>query len=295
MTTQTGAPKQRILVIAGPTAGGKSAAAMGEAARQPSTIINADSMQVYKDLPILTAQPEAKDLDAAPHALYGFLAPHERLSAGQWAARARETIETALTDSRLPIIVGGTGLYIKALMEGLSPIPKVPKDIREQAVMMQQKLGNPGFHAALSQRDPEMAARIHPMHTSRLLRAWEVLEASGKSLAYWQKQKRDAPPASWHFDVRLIEPPREELYARCDARLIDMMARGALDEVAAFQARIENGEIPASTPLIKALGFRPLRDYLAGTLNKEEALAQAQAETRRYAKRQITWFRHQLK
>jgi tRNA dimethylallyltransferase len=287
-------PLARILVIVGPTAGGKSAAALNAALQQPAFIINADSMQLYRDLPILTAQPEKADLSAAPHKLYSILEPQERLSAGQWLVKARAEITKALAQNHLPIVIGGTGLYIKALLQGLSPIPEVPDDIRAAAVAAQQSLGNPGFHAALAARDPEMAVCIHHMHTSRLLRAWEVLEATGKSLLHWQSLPPDGPPTDWHFEIKLIQPPREELYRRCDARFLQMIERGVLKEVQAFQSRLESGDVLATTPLTKALGFKALSQHLKGEITLEAAMIQAQTETRNYAKRQITWFRHQL-
>ena len=284
----------RIVIIAGPTASGKSAKAIEIAHAQGGVIINCDSMQIYDGLPLLTAQPSAEDRELAPHALYGALHPNETCSAGRWREMAQPLIEKILGDGQTPVICGGTGLYIMALTEGLSPIPDVPASIREAAIAKQQALGNPAFHAELTKRDPEMAARLHPLHTARLVRAWEVLEATGKSLAAWQALDRLAPPPDWDFEIHKIMPERNVLHERCNARFIQMMESGALEEVSDFSAKIDSGEINADIPLTKALGFKPLRAYLKGEIKKDEAIARAQADTRQYAKRQVTWFRHQL-
>lgn len=283
-----------IHIIAGPTASGKSAKALAMAAALNGVIINCDSMQIYDDLPILTAQPSSEDHQQAPHELYGVRHPQNVCSAGTWRELVQPVIESILNNDQTPIVVGGSGLYIKALMEGLSPIPDIPDDIRQAAVDKQKKLGNPAFHDALKARDPVMAARFHPYHTARLVRAWEVLEATGKSLAEWQKMPRDEPPAAWQFEVHKVMPERSVLRARCDERFLWMMDNGVLEEVEAFQVRIDSGEVENGVPLTKALGFRFLRDYLAGKLSKDEAIERSQAETRQYAKRQTTWFRGQL-
>jgi tRNA dimethylallyltransferase len=283
-----------ILVIAGPTASGKSALALEKAQALDGVIINADSMQIYKELPILTAQPDEQDKQKTQHLLYGALHPDDPCSAGRWREMAGEAIEDVLKSGRTPIIVGGTGLYIKALLEGLSGIPPVPAEIREAASRKQEELGNPGFYEELKKRDPVMAARFHPNHTARLIRAWEVLEATGRSLAEWQKESRLAPPDHWHFEIHKIMPEREELIRRCDERFLKMLENGVLEEVKNYSAKIGAGEIKQDVLLNKALGLRPLRDYLETGLPLVEATARAQAETRRYAKRQVTWFRHQL-
>ncbi len=283
-----------IHIVAGPTASGKSAFALLLAAEKNGVIINCDSMQIYDDLPILTAQPDAADQASAPHLLYGTLHPNDSTSAGNWREMVMPVIEDVLDQGRAPIICGGTGLYIKALMEGLSPIPDIPQDIRDGAVYLQAKLGNPGFHEMLSKYDPVMAARFHEGHTARLIRAWEVLQATGKSLALWQDAPREKPPAHWQFKVHKIIPERAVLRARCDARFELMMEKGALDEVEAFQARINSGKVRNDVPLTKALGFKMLRDYIRGKISKDEAIEKSQAQTRQYAKRQTTWFNNQL-
>ncbi|HBR69125.1 MAG TPA: tRNA (adenosine(37)-N6)-dimethylallyltransferase MiaA [Rhodospirillaceae bacterium] len=283
-----------IRIVAGPTASGKSARALELAGAENGVVINCDSMQLYDGLPILTAQPSEEDKAKAPHLLYGALHPGDMCSAGDWCKLVRPLIEKTLQEGRTPIIVGGTGLYIKALMEGLSPIPEIPEEIRQAAEALQRELGNPAFHAALGKRDPVMAQRLHPSNTQRLVRAWEVLEHTGRSLAEWQSLDKVAPPAHWNFEVEIIMPEREELYRRCDARFLKMMDMGVLDEVKDFSGKLESGEIPADAPLTKALGFTHLRRYLAGDITQGEAIALSQLDTRRYAKRQVTWFRNQL-
>lgn len=284
-----------VHIIAGPTAGGKSAYALRRAAKENGVIINADSMQIYDALPILTAAPRLEEMQGIPHRLYNILPPAERCSAARWCSLAHLEIARVLTEGRTPFLVGGTGLYLKALMEGLAPIPDIPQDVRENAVREQERLGNPAFHAALALKDPVMAARLHPQDTQRLIRAWEVWEATGRSLASWQIVPPDAPPAHYHYHVTLILPPRGTLYDRCNRRFDMMMENGALEETAAFARRIDKGDIPEDAPVTGALGFKPLRAYLQGEQTREEALKRAKTDTRHYAKRQVTWFRHQVR
>jgi len=283
-----------IHIIGGPTAGGKSARALELARQKNGIVINCDSMQIYEDLPILTAQPPAEDKQAAPHVLYGLLPPNEICSAGIWQAMAAKEIETAFTNGQTPIICGGNGMYIKALMEGLSPMPDVPQEIRDAAVKKQQDIGSAGLHEELKKCDPESAARFHPQHTARIVRAWEVFEATGKKLSDWQKETKNAPPENWNFEIEKIMPEREELHRRCDTRFLKMLEMGALDEVKNFAAKIENGEIRPDVLLTKSLGFRPLKSHLEGNISLDEAISLTQAETRQYAKRQVTWFKNQM-
>ncbi len=283
-----------IHIVAGPTASGKSAYAIRLAQAVNGVIINADSLQIYDGLPILSAQPGEKDKAQAPHLLYAHLHPNHVCSAGNWREAVEPLIEDILKTGQVPIITGGSGLYIKTLTHGLSPIPDVPATIRNAGIQLQKELGNPGFYAALKKRDPEMAARLHPGHTARLLRAWEVLEATGKSLAEWQKLPPLRVPQHWRFKLHKMAPERDVLRARCDQRFLEMIAAGAIDEAAAFSARIESGEIGASVPLTKALGFAHLRDHTKGLISLDDAIERAQSDTRQYAKRQMTWFRHQL-
>jgi tRNA dimethylallyltransferase len=283
-----------IHIVAGPTAGGKSAFALNLARQCGGVVINADSMQIYDGLAILTAQPSDADKKSIPHLLYGALHPNENCSAGIWREMAGEAIGDVLKQNKTPIVVGGTGLYIKALLEGLSDIPQTPADIREAVVRKQKEFGNPGFHEELKKRDPVMAARFHPNHTARLVRAWEVLEHTGRSLADWQKEAKLAPPAHWRFEIHKIMPDRAELHRRCEDRFLKMLDHGALEEVSAFNRRTRSGDVRPDALLMNALGYKALRDHLAGKITLENAIVKAQAQTRQYAKRQVTWFRNQL-
>lgn len=284
-----------IHVIAGPTASGKSALAIQRVRECNGVIINADALQVYDALPLLAAQPTPEDKAQAPHMLYGVIPPTEICSATRWTALAVDAIKQTLAKGQTPILVGGTGLYLKTLMEGLSPVPDVPPEIRDMMIARQKELGNPAFHAAFKQHDPIMAARLHPNDTQRLIRAWEVLEATGESLATWQAQPPQPPIPEWRYDVLVLDPPRDILYDRCNRRFLVMMEQGALEEVRAFDARIHEGTVLAEGGVTQALGFRPLQAHLQGRLTLDEAIEQAQTDTRQYAKRQVTWLRNQVK
>ncbi len=277
------------IVIAGPTASGKSGLALALAREFGGVVINADSMQVYAGLPILTAQPSAADQALVPHRLYGVLAPSELCSAARWRDLAAAEMEKAWAEGKLPIVVGGTGLYLRSLMQGLSPIPEIPDAVRNAVRRQLAELGNAAFHAHLAGRDPAMAARLEVGDSQRMVRALEVLEATGRSLADWQAEPLEGGvDAAWH-SIALL-PERDRLYAACDGRFQAMIAAGALDEVRAFRTL---GLDPA-LPVMKALGLRELAAHLAGEIDLISAVASAQQATRNYAKRQCTWFRHQL-
>lgn len=285
--------KPLVLMVAGPTASGKSALAAALAAEWGGTVINADSMQVYKELSLLTARPRDAELALAPHRLYGVISGAEACSAGRWRNMAQAEVEAALAAGRLPILVGGTGLYLKAFAEGLSAVPEVPAEVRASARVELADMGKAAFHARLAEQDPVMAARLAPGDSQRLLRAWEVLQATGRSLADWQAMP--ATPAPYRFARLCLLPPRPALYAACDARLEAMVAPkseggGVLAEVEALLAL---GLDPA-LPVMKAVGVPEFAACLAGELSLEAALARAQQATRRYAKRQVTWLRHQF-
>ncbi len=281
-----------IDIIAGPTASGKSALALQMAQEKNGVVINADSMQIYHALPLLTAQPSAADQRAAPHRLYGCLPVAEPCSAARWRMLVIREIEDAFAGGRHPVVTGGTGLYINSLVNGLSPIPDVPSSVRAEAMALQSSLGNPGFHAALNRKDPVMATRLHPNDTQRLIRAWEVMTATGRSLAEWQHEKREASPPGWIFRITLILPDRRTLYERCNGRFLQMMDAGALEETRHF---IEENPEADQMPVKNALGFHALERHLRNAISLDEAIDQAQTETRQYAKRQMTWFRHQVK
>lgn len=280
---------QNVIVIGGPTASGKSGLALDIARRANGIIINADSMQVYDGLPRLTAQPDAADRAAAPHRLYGVLPPAQSCSAARWRDMALVAIDETLAAGRLPVVVGGTGFYIRTLTDGISPMPEVPANVRTRLAAQIEQEGNEAFHRRLAARDPVMAARLHPSNTQRLIRAMEVLEHTGKSLAEWQALPADGPPPHLRFIKVALLPPRDVLYPRCDKRFLQMIEDGVLDEVRAFPAPQET-----PWPLHKALGYPELRAYLDGTCTREDAIIQAQQSTRNYAKRQVTWFRHQM-
>lgn len=278
-----------VIVIGGPTASGKSGMAVDIAEAFGGTVINADSMQLYRELDVLTARPGPEDLARAPHRLYGVLPGSERGSAARWRGMALAEIDAARGQGRLPVVVGGTGLYLRALMEGLCDLPSIPEEVRRLARERHAGLGGEAFRAELVARDPA-SERLNSGDTARLVRAWEVLEATGRTLADWQAAAPDGPPPGLRFCAYVIDPPRAELYAMCDRRFAVMLERGALDEVQALEAL---GLDPA-LPVMKALGVPELAAHLRGELRMEQAAAKAQQSTRNYAKRQVTWFRHQL-
>jgi len=283
------APLNPAIVIAGPTASGKSGLALALAQRLNGWIVNADSMQLYGTMRVLTARPSPADEATVPHRLYGVLPPAEICSAARWRDMAADEIRNAWQADALPIVVGGTGLYLRALTEGLSPIPAIPPSVREQARALLAQRGNHDFHALLASRDPEMAARLDPGNSQRLSRAWEVLEATGRSLADWQREPCQGAVAARWFTV-VLDPPREQLNAACDGRFVRMVETGALDEAAEMAALNLSGDFPAA----KALGLPELIQYLKGRHSLEDAIAMATRTTRAYAKRQGTWFRHQI-
>lgn len=283
-----------VHIIAGPTASGKSDTAIQLAEKLDGVIINCDSQQIYDGLPLLSAQPSDEDKARVPHRLYATLHPNDVCSAGNYREIAEPIINEVIESGKTPIICGGTGLYIKALIDGLSPIPDIPKDIRDAVVARYEKIGAEAFYAELEAHDPEMASRFHVNHKARIIRAMEVLEATGKSLAEWQEMPRSGPPENWQFEIHKTLPEREDLYDRCNRRFEWMVENGALEETKEFAARLESGDVKEGVPLCKALGFRELRAHLNGELELDEAIETAQGITRRYAKRQVTWFRNQL-
>ena len=278
-----------LIVVAGPTASGKSGLALSIAEAFGGTVINADSMQVYRELAVLTARPGPDAEARAAHRLYGTLSGAEVCSAGRWREMALAEIARAWEIDSLPVVAGGTGLYLRALERGLSPIPEVPPAVREAARAQHAKMGGAAFHAALASRDPAAAARLHPGDSQRLIRAWEVLEATGRPLADWHRAGAGDGLACRRL-LLVLAPPRQALYAACDRRFLDMMAAGALDEVRRLLAL----GLDPSLPVMKALGVTPLADHLAGKISLDEAVAAVQQATRRYAKRQLTWLRNQM-
>ena len=275
-------------MIGGPTASGKSALAADAAARFGGVVINADSMQLYRDLPILTSWPDDTLQARAPHRLYGVLDGAERCSAGRWRVLAMAEIARIQRDGALPVLVGGTGLYLRALLAGLAPVPAIPEAVREAVRALHAQEGSAALHARLAQRDSEAARRLEPGDSQRVMRAYEVIEATGRSLLAWQAERHE--PYAGGAATLILEPPRAALYAACNARFDGMIAAGALDEA----ARLRGRGLAPGLPVMKAVGLRPLFDHLAGALPLERAVALGSQATRRYAKRQTTWFRTQM-
>ncbi|ALG70871.1 tRNA delta(2)-isopentenylpyrophosphate transferase [Azospirillum thiophilum] len=286
-------PSTNVIVIGGPTASGKSGLALAIAEAFGGTVINADSMQLYGDLDLLTARPPAADLARAPHRLYGVLPAAERGSAARWRDMALAEIAEAKAAGRLPVVVGGTGLYLRALMQGLSEVPAIPDDIRAAAHARLAAVGGELFRAELVVRDPA-SAKLNPGDTTRLTRAWEVLEATGRPLSHWQSLTPQGAPEDLRFIVHVLDPPRADLYAQCDRRFELMMEQGALEEVRRLDMLAREQELAPDLPVLKALGVPELRRFLHGDIALQDAVALAQQSTRRYAKRQVTWFRHQM-
>lgn len=283
-----------VHVIAGPTASGKSALAIERAQQMDGAIINADALQIYDALPILTARPSAGDQTLAPHKLYGSTPPDSACSAADWARQAVNAIAETLHAGQTPIVVGGTGLYLKTLIQGLSDIPDIPAEIRTRLIEKQRLMGNPAFHQALKAVDPIMAARLHPNDTQRLIRAWEVWEGTGESLSVWQSRAPVPLRQDWRFHITIIDLDRDILYARCNQRFERMMVGGALSEVGELMNLIAQGQALAQGGATQALGFRPLEAHLRGDMPLDQAIERAQTDTRQYAKRQVTWLRHQI-
>lgn len=274
-----------VALIAGPTASGKTALALHLARAGNFVIINADSAQVYADIPILSAQPTPTEQSIAPHRLFGYLDGTKPCSAPQWAADAKAEITRAHQAGATPILVGGSGLYIRTLIQGIAPIPEVAPALR--AFIRAMPLDE--AYATLQQRDPVVAASLFPADVSRITRALEVVEATGRSIADWRTEKTGGIGDEVDLRALLLLPPRDWLYARCDARFENMMANGAVDEVERLLAR----QLPLDAPIMRAIGVPEIADMLAGTIPAEAAMSLGKIATRQYAKRQFTWFRNQ--
>ncbi len=280
-----------IVLIAGPTASGKSRLALELAADEGGIIVNADSMQVYRELRVLTARPTQQDEAAVPHRLYGHVGAATRYSVGAWLADVAPVLDEARRERRPAIVVGGTGLYFKALTEGLAAMPAVPAEIREEVAREADGVETPALYARLAARDPESAAAIRPSDRARIVRALEVFAATGTPIAVWQRTGAAAPLVDAATARRLVlSPERAELHRRIAARAEAMVAAGALDEVRALAAL----DLDPALPAMKAIGVRELLAHLAGDSSLDEAVAAIATETRRYARRQLTWFRNQM-
>jgi tRNA dimethylallyltransferase len=275
------------LLVAGPTASGKSALALAIAERVGGTVINADSMQVYRDLRIITARPAPEEEARVPHSLYGVRPAAEAASVAWWRGEALGEMAAARAAGRLPVLCGGTGLYFAALTQGLSDIPPIPQAAREEARRLLAQDGPAALHARLAEHDPETAQRLRPGDSQRIARAWEVWRGTGRGLSAWQAQGGTAP-APWRFAAILLDPPRDALRAAIAARWQAMLAAGAIEEVRALAAQ---GLDPA-LPAMRAHGVPELLAHLAGEVSLEAASRRAILNTGQYTKRQATWFRH---
>ncbi|MEJ0026819.1 MAG: tRNA (adenosine(37)-N6)-dimethylallyltransferase MiaA [Rhizomicrobium sp.] len=276
------------ILIAGPTASGKSQAALELGRILGGVIVNADSMQVYREPRILTARPSDSDMARVPHLLYGHVPAREPYSTGRYQSDAGHALAEVRKAHRTPIFVGGTGLYFRALTNGLADMPTVPAGVRAAARARLQEIGNDAFHAELAARDPQMAAQLNPGDGQRMLRAHEVLEATGRSLAFWQKNERQAVLDGLTLARFVIEVPREILRARIEGRFRAMLAAGAMEEALALE------DLDPTLPAARIIGRRELLALHDGALGEDAAVERAVIATRQYAKRQDTWFRNQL-
>lgn len=283
-------PQPLLTLIAGPTASGKSRLAMETARATGAVIVNADSQQLYADLRVLSARPAAEDEAEMPHRLYGVADAPDAWSVGRWSRAVMDLVAELQAEGRPALLVGGTGLYFNALTKGLADIPPVPVEVRDAVQAEFDAEGETAFRRRLAEVDPAAEAAVFPGDRQRLVRALSVHRASGRPLSAW---KADTRPllAPGSYDALVVEPPRDRLYASCDARVDVMMAHGALEEVRALTARGLEPDLPA----MKAVGVRELAAHLAGELSLEDAVAAMKQSTRNYAKRQLTWFRNQQK
>jgi tRNA dimethylallyltransferase len=285
-----GSPGKSVALIAGPTASGKSdlavrlAQAMQERGRA-CVVINADSAQVYRDLRVLSARPSEAEMQGVPHRLFGAWDGTEPCSAADWAARAKREIEDAQIAGILPILVGGTGLYIRTLFDGIAPVPEIDPAVRESV----RALPVSEAYAALGAEDPERAAALNAADATRVARALEVVRSTGKPLAHWQQHRAGGIGDGIDLHPLVLLPPREALYARCDARFERMLDEGAVEEVQALLAR----DLSPALPVMRAIGVPEIAGWLRGECSREEAIVRGQQATRNYAKRQYTWFRRQ--
>jgi tRNA dimethylallyltransferase len=280
----------RVVLIAGPTASGKSALALSLARACGGEIVNTDSMQVYRDLRVLTARPTLDEERQAPHRLYGHVDGALNYSVGRYLDDATRVVADPVSRQKNLIFVGGTGLYFKALHEGLSDVPPVPQAVRDAVRAESEGRTAPELHGELLRRDPQTAGALAPGDRLRILRALEVLAATGRPLASFQGKKRPGPLAASDPIRIFLAPDRDWLRRRIDTRFETMMEHGALEEVRALAER----RLDPALPVMRAHGVPALLAHLRGEITRDEAIAQGQADTRRYAKRQFTWFRHQM-
>ncbi len=281
----TSPSRPRLALIAGPTASGKSAVALALAERENGVVINSDSAQVYRDLRVVSARPDPGEEARVPHRLYGYRDGATACSAADWAADAKQAIAEAHREERLPILVGGTGLYLRTLLDGIAPVPAIDADLRREV----RALSVEEAHRALAAEDAGAAARLRPTDTTRVARALEVVRSTGRPLSEWQKEKVGGILSEVSLAPLVLLPPRNWLYERCDRRFETMMSEGGLDEVRRLLAR----SLDPDLPVMRAIGVREIAAFLSGALAWEEAMAAGRTATRQYAKRQYTWFSRQ--
>lgn len=275
-----------MALIAGPTASGKSALAIALARRTGGTVINADSAQVYAELRVLSARPSPEEETQAPHRLFGHVAGTEDYSAARWAEEAKAEIAAAHDRSSLPVLAGGTGMYIRTLLDGIAPVPEIDPAIRAEV----RALPVAEAHALLREADPEAAGRLNPSDTTRVARALEVVRSTGRTLTAWQGERVGGIGDAIDLAPLILLPDRAWLAERCDRRLRAMFEDGAIEEV---KSLLQRNDIPPNAPVCRAIGVAEIAAFLEGSLSRDEALERAQAATRQYAKRQYTWLRHQ--
>ncbi len=276
----------RIIVIAGPTASGKTSLAIKLAKEIDGEIINADSLQVYKENPILSAQPSIQERGEIPHHLFGYVNGDQEYNVARWINDAVREIKAL---NKTVILVGGTGFYIKHLIFGLSHVPDIDAEVRNQARELFDKVGAIEFHKLLGKIDPESAAKLEPNNGNRTIRAYEIMLSTGKTISYWQQQNVSYFPIE-SFKLVVLQPDREKLYKNCNQRFLDMLDNGALDEVKYLLKQNYN----SSTGIMKSHGVPELSNYLLGEWSLDEAIEKSQKVVRNYAKRQTTWFKHQF-
>jgi tRNA dimethylallyltransferase len=280
----------KIIILGGPTASGKSSLALELADKINAVIINADSQQIYREIPIITAQPTIEEQKQIPHRLYGIISVRELFSVGLWLEAVKKEISHALEQEKTPLLVGGTGMYIKSLIEGIAEVPQIAPEIRQKVRLLCDCEGVEGIHKILANIDPQIAAKLNPTDKYRVLRAYEVFLETGKSLLYWQQQKTIPFFPKEMIKTFFLMPSRDNVYKKCNNRILKMLENGLLDELQAIDAM----QIPNEFPAMRALGLPEFIEYINGIISLEEATSKAQQNTRQYVKRQFTWFRHQM-
>ena len=275
-----------MALIAGPTASGKSALAIALARQVGGTVINADSAQVYAELRVLSARPSVEEEAQAPHRLFGHVTGTEDYSAARWAEEAKAEIAAAHDRGSLPVLAGGTGMYIRTLLDGIAPVPEIDPAVRAEV----RALPVAEAHGLLRETDPEAAERLNPADTTRVARALEVVRSTGRTLAAWQAERVGGIGDAIDLAPLILLPDRAWLAERCDRRLRAMFEDGAIEEV---ENLLQRNDIPPNAPVSRAIGVAEIGAFLEGSLSRDEALERAQAATRQYAKRQYTWLRHQ--